>query len=484
MSMNNRKMKNSLVRLSTVYILTFALVVSTFTISFAPRIGAEPIENNPPDIPSEPNPINGSMNVSISANLSWICEDPDGDPVVFDVYFGTESPPELVASNHTNTSYNPGTMNYSTHYYWKIIAWDNQSLSSEGPEWEFTTVEKINSPPNMPNNESPSNGSTGIAIDVILSWDGGDPDEEDTVHYDVYFGNTSDPALVKNNQTNTSYQPIELLDYNTMYYWRIVAWDNHNASTEGPLWVFTTKQETELSVTISKPLENKFYFNDVERFDLGRNTIVYGPITITAEVISDSSIERVEFYADGKLLGQVNETPYEWYWRPIIQFNGMSLTRTIKVVVYDTEGMSASDEINITKWRFHILPWLLVGAAFGSRLILHTTVSGLFYNFQQSRFSVSFYAIRARYRTVGPFKTQRGVLNFKQCKGGFIIGPLSMSRVGLFHRFAYGSFTFIGNIHMEKIGFGQAFLSRMFQRRTNTVGNVGSLFTILRNLRS
>jgi len=485
MTMNNRKMNtDSFMRISTVYVLTFLLVVSTFSIPFVPRTGAEPIENNPPNVPSEPTPANGSINVSVLETLSWVCEDPDGDPVTFDVYFGTESPPALVASNHTNTSYTPGKMNYSTRYYWKIIAWDNQSLFTEGPDWEFITEEKVNSPPHMPSNESPENGSTGVAIDVALSWEGGDPDEEDTVRYDVYFGNTSDPVLVANNITNTSYQPDEPLEYNTMYHWRIVAWDDQNASTQGPLWVFTTKSETELSVTITKPVENKFYFNDVERFNIGRNTIVYGPITITADVVSDISIDRVEFYADGTLLGTVNETPYEWYWKPIIQFNGMSLTRTIKVVVYDVDGKSASDEINITKWRFHILPWLVVGAAFASRLVLHTTVTGFFYNFQQSRFSVSFYAVRAHYRTVGPFKTQRGLISFKQCTGGFLIGPMSMSRFGPFHRFAYGSFTFVGNINMEKIGLGQALFSRIFQRRADTGGNAGTILSILRALRS
>jgi hypothetical protein len=33
------------------------------------------------------------------------------------------------------------------------------------------------------------------------------------------------------------------MDYETMYYWQIVAWDNHGESTPGPEWEFTTEGE-------------------------------------------------------------------------------------------------------------------------------------------------------------------------------------------------------------------------------------------------
>lgn len=485
MTMNSRKMNNySLMRVSTVFVLTFALVVSTFSLPFGPRTEAEPLDNNPPYIPSNPDPTDGLTNVSVSAYLSWTGGDPDGDPVSYDIYLGTTSPPVLVKTDYKNTTYDPGMMNYSTKYFWIIIAKDTQNASTQGPEWQFTTESKPNSPPNQPSNEKPTNGSTNVAVNVTLEWIGGDPDEEDSVSYDVYFGDTTNPPLVSKNETEETYVIPESLDYNTVYYWRIVAWDSNNAKTIGPLWRFTTKSQSTFTVTITKPLEKKFYFNDEERFNIPRNTIVYGAITITAEVTSDSGITRVEFYADGKKLGEVTQAPYELLWKPIIQFNGLSLTRTIKVVAYNTEGEEAIDEINITKWRFHILPWLIVGAALASKLVLHTTVTGFFYNFQESRISTKFYAIRANFRTTGPFKMQRGVIRFKQCSGGFLIGPMKLTRFGLLHRFAYGSFTFIGNLHIEKLGLGQGFFSRMLQRRTGMGANIGNLLNIVRAFQS
>ena len=104
--------------------------------------------------------------------------------------------------------------------------------------------------------------------------------------------------------------------------------------------------------------------------------------------------------------------------------------------------------------------------AIASRLVLHTTVVGLFYNVQESRFSVSFYAIRAHYKTVGPFQMRKGNIHFKHCTGGILIGPTTLTKMGLFHKFAIGSFTFIGNVNADKIGLGGSLLSRILQRRS------------------
>lgn len=86
MTMKNRKMNNySLMRISTVFVLVVALVTSTFAIPFVPRTGAELLA--PPNVPSDPNPDNGSTNISVYSVLSWNCTDSDND-TVFDVVLG------------------------------------------------------------------------------------------------------------------------------------------------------------------------------------------------------------------------------------------------------------------------------------------------------------------------------------------------------------------------------------------------------------
>jgi hypothetical protein len=198
----------------------------------------------------------------------------------------------------------------------------------------------------------------------------------------------------------------------------------------------------------------------------GNNTIVYGKITIEANVTSSADIVRVIFSADGKEIANDTSEPYSYTWRPLIQFNSaLSLKRTITVKAYDSEGNNVSANITITKWRFHPLPWIIAGMAIASRFVLHTTVVGLFYNVQESRFSVSFYAIRAHYKTVGPLQMRKGNIHFKHCTGGILIGPTTLTKMGLFHKFAIGSFTFIGNVNADKIGLGGSLLSRILQRR-------------------
>lgn len=107
-----------------------------------------------------------------------------------------------------------------------------------------------NIPPNTPNNPNPENHATNVSIDQDLSWVGGDPNPDDEVLYDVYFGPFITPHKVVSNQSEIVFCPGELL-YDTLYYWRIVSWDNHGASTTGPMWKFTTMSETILIKNMS-----------------------------------------------------------------------------------------------------------------------------------------------------------------------------------------------------------------------------------------
>jgi len=211
--------------------------------------------NNPPNTPSGPDPVDGATGIDIDADLSWTGGDPDiGDTVTYDVCFGTSSPPPQVIVNQSGTSYDPGTMSFGTQYFWKIISWDNKSLSAEGPVWNFTTVTQPNNPPNTPHSPDPEDGSTGVDIDAVLGWIGGDPDVGDTVTYDVYFGTDPDPSLEAEDLTETFYDP-GTLDYKITYYWKIIATDNHSASTQGPIWNFTTEEP---------PVEWECYLNFTE----------------------------------------------------------------------------------------------------------------------------------------------------------------------------------------------------------------------------
>ena len=96
-----------------------------------------------------------------------------------------------------------------------------------------------NSAPHRPSTPSPEDGATAVATDSDLGWKGGDPDG-DAVTYDVYFGTSVNPRLVSEGQAETRYDP-GMLQYDTQYSWKVVARDSSGATTEGPLWSFTTE---------------------------------------------------------------------------------------------------------------------------------------------------------------------------------------------------------------------------------------------------
>ena len=105
-------------------------------------------DNEAPNVPSNPSPLNHAIDRHAYTDLSWSGGDPDlGDMVTYDVYFGTSATPPLVSSNQLETTYDPGILTYSTKYDWQIVATDNHGVSTTGPLWDFTTAVSIFGPP-------------------------------------------------------------------------------------------------------------------------------------------------------------------------------------------------------------------------------------------------------------------------------------------------------------------------------------------------
>ena len=107
--------------------------------------------NNPPNQPSNPNPVNGATGRPVNLTMTWTCTDPEGDPLTYDVYFGTNSNPPIASTNRTSASFTPAQLNYNTTYYWKIVAKDNQGHSTSGTVWNFTTIYLDTTPPEVIN---------------------------------------------------------------------------------------------------------------------------------------------------------------------------------------------------------------------------------------------------------------------------------------------------------------------------------------------
>jgi len=100
------------------------------------------------------------------------------------------------------------------------------------------------------------------------------------------------------------------------------------------------------TIGITQPKKGMHYLPGKEpsKSLLGK-TIIVGPITIKTNVQTEAGVEKVEFTIKG-LLGEATETvtsePYEWTW------DKLALGRyTITVKLYDTEGKTATDSIDV-----------------------------------------------------------------------------------------------------------------------------------------
>jgi hypothetical protein len=304
---------------------------------------------------------------------------------------------------------------------------------------------------------SPTNGSTGNPLSLTWSIPINDP-EGNLFSWTIQCSNGQvNSATATSN--GTKLLTLSGLAYSTTYKVWVNATDPTGSGLYTRKWyTFTTKQAPAMQVIITKPLENTLYIHNQKLISIPITTIIYGPINITANVTSGIGIARVEFYIDGTLQATDTAAPYTYLWNPLIQFKGLSLKHTIMAVAYDTLGNHASSaELNVTKWRFHPLPFILargVGVKIGSHLFKHepsffkhTTVRGLFFNVRTTMFTTSFYAIHIHYRTAGLIRHVSGAINFKSCTGGAIIGPILSLRMGPLHNIVYGTFTFLGDIN-------------------------------------
>jgi hypothetical protein len=314
------------------------------------------LQNYPPYKPSDPLPENNSTNLSINPTISVIVTDPDSDAM--NVSFHNASDDIIIGtvtniSNGSRAKVNWSSLQYNTTYSWYAIANDSV-FENRSDTWKFSTTE--NRPPNQPFNPDPYNGETGVDINVDLSWNCSDPND-DPLTYDVHFGTTSPLPKVASNHLENSYDPGTMM-YNTTYYWKIVAWDNYGESNESEIWNFSTNDLP--TIRLIKPLKygaKKWGLYVRNRRICGFPIVfIIGFIDLEVKVKDNEGIEKVEFYIDNHLKAIVNETDengiYRWTWNERIFFGHI-----IKVIAVDTDGNLAKYSIIVFTINFRFLSW-------------------------------------------------------------------------------------------------------------------------------
>ena len=121
--------------------IILGILVSMLVIISGFSIVTASVQNNPPNIPSDPHPADGAIDIGMRTRLSWTGGDPDpGDKAVYHLYFGTDEDPGLIAEDLTKPSYRPpGGLEELTQYYWYVVAEDKSGATTTGLTWTFTT---------------------------------------------------------------------------------------------------------------------------------------------------------------------------------------------------------------------------------------------------------------------------------------------------------------------------------------------------------
>ncbi len=97
-------------------------------------------DNNPPGIPYNPVPVNAATGTATILTLHWSCSEPDGEALIYDVFFGISNPPTVqVSFSQTAASLYRSMLSPGTTYYWKVKAIDSKGAVVIGPVWSFTT---------------------------------------------------------------------------------------------------------------------------------------------------------------------------------------------------------------------------------------------------------------------------------------------------------------------------------------------------------
>jgi len=306
-------------------------------------VGSEEEPNKPPYMPSNPYPAHGSTRVNINVDLSWTGGDPDGDPVTYDVYFGTGSIPPKVASNQTATTYDPGTLDIDNTYYWKIIVWDDQSAFTEGPVWWFSTG--MNQPPSKPIILSaPTFGNSETQLDFYTV--AIDP-EVDQIYYMWDWGDGELSGWLGPFASGQTSEAHHTWDESGEFEIKVKAKDSNDAESYWSEPVQIIIENNPPDVEITQPLPNVLYFEN-RPFLPFFATLIIGLIDITVDASDDlSGMGRVEFYIKGSLKKTDTSAPYVWLWKDI-SF-GLKLY-DIKVIAYDNAGNHADDTIRV--WKF------------------------------------------------------------------------------------------------------------------------------------
>jgi PKD repeat protein len=240
-----------------LFYLTFVICILLNSI-FIPIITADdkiglsfnPIPNQPPRKPINPNPSNGSVDIVSPIILSVDVFDGTGDTV--DVYFYNATNDALIGIDQdVPCDWSTASVVWNEKLkgricYWYTIVRDHE-YANKSDTWIFAT--RPNQPSVIHNNEYPANTSKNVDINVTCHIDVSDVDGDLLSIY--WYENSTGSWILR--QTNISlpnstyyWKFQQAIGYSTKYYWKVAVNDSKNNISE--IFHFTTLDNQPLTL--------------------------------------------------------------------------------------------------------------------------------------------------------------------------------------------------------------------------------------------
>jgi hypothetical protein len=235
--------------------------------------GKDPTKSNAPGTPEIYSPEDEAEVAELQPQLAVTnSTDPDGDALTYDFELYSDDAMTLLVVSQSGVSETaqttswavPQELNENAWHFWRVRATDGYGFS----QWAYGTffVNTVNDPPGPFNISSPADkvevSSTTPVLEVTNSFDV----DEDVLTYsfEVYGDSSmtgppiaSATGVPQGANGSTSWTVSTALNDNAWYYWRVVATDEHGASSETTVASFfvNTKNDAPGTPTVLDPAD-------------------------------------------------------------------------------------------------------------------------------------------------------------------------------------------------------------------------------------
>lgn len=198
--------------------------------------------NQAPSVASLIYPSENLLCIDNEITFNWSTAiDPENDEVEYNIIIAKDRALTNIIENRTISETQVTiSLEKQTAYYWKVDALDiNNNQGTESEVFAFYTQGEgvSNYVPFTSVLLSPENNGQVNAGSVNLTWDAADPNANDILTYEVFFGENSTLTLQDDSLTAKSFSVS--VESSKTYSWKVNVVDQNGAKSIGQTWTFT-----------------------------------------------------------------------------------------------------------------------------------------------------------------------------------------------------------------------------------------------------